>query len=43
MASANDGIANVAVVDKRVENLRNAGVESNIADTERQVMASDSV
>ncbi len=25
--SANDGIANVAVVDKRVENLRNAGVE----------------
>jgi acetyl esterase/lipase len=25
--SANDGIANIAVVDKRVENLRNAGVE----------------
>jgi len=25
--SAEDGIANVAVVDKRVENLRNAGVE----------------
>ena len=25
--SANDGIANAAVVDKRVENLRNAGVE----------------
>ncbi len=25
--SANDGIANVTVVDKRVENLRNAGVE----------------
>jgi acetyl esterase/lipase len=27
IVSANDGIANVAVVDKRVENLRNAGVE----------------
>ena len=27
MVSANDGIANVAVVDKRVANLRNAGVE----------------
>jgi acetyl esterase/lipase len=27
MVSANDGIANAAVVDKRVENLRNAGVE----------------
>jgi acetyl esterase/lipase len=27
MVSANDGIANVAVVDKRVENLRKAGVE----------------
>jgi acetyl esterase/lipase len=25
--SANDGVANVSVVDKRVENLRNAGVE----------------
>jgi acetyl esterase/lipase len=27
MVSANDGIANAAVVDKRVEHLRNAGVE----------------
>jgi acetyl esterase/lipase len=27
MVSADDNIANVAVVDKRVENLRNAGVE----------------
>ena len=25
--SADDGIANVSVVDRRVENLRNAGVE----------------
>jgi acetyl esterase/lipase len=27
MASANDGIANVSIVDNRVKNLRNAGVE----------------